>query len=397
VPPTNVKEKCFGIAYFSYTERCTQAKQEMREMENKIINSFIDKLIDWKEFELFIAEVYKDSDKVIVEHDVTLIGKSNAKRQIDVRVTQITKLHTYITIIECKRWKEPVTRQVIDVLYASVEDLNANKGVIFTTKGYEKGAIEYAKSKNIDIFIVRDIRDDEYGSPGKAFSLYLQMFNAKLENFDVKNPRYFSPLGLQPKSPPPSFAIHFTKEQEYPEHLQLFSLNKEKGPNLVKLLIDIRADLLEKTSDSFNHLLQPENGTPEFVLKTRVKLNFTDYKFRYIKYDSGFIELETMYFDFYRCISQSKMNFDRTESVDFALIVENYISKQRNFISKSKEKSEINLSKPIIDDKDIDESEIVQDNSMIKITTEHYVNFEYKKETKIKDTKEITVNLINEK
>lgn len=368
-----------------------------KPMNNKIISSFLEKLIDWKKFELFVADIYSESDEITVQHDLTLIGKSKAKRQIDVFVTQKTKLHTYTTIIECKRWKKPVTRQVIDVLFASVEDLNASKGVIFTTKGYEDGAIEYAKSKNIDIFIVRDIREDEYGNLGKTFSLYLQMFNGRLENFDLQNVKWFSPLGLPLKTQPPKFDIYFKKEQEYPEHQQLVDLGLNKGPNLVKLLIDIRSDLLKRRLKSFNHLLQPENENVELGFSTRIKLDFSKYKYKFISHDNGFIQLDTIYFDLINSINQSKMNFDKTESMDFALIVENYISKQKNFVSKPKTESKIKLSEPIeIEEKDVDESDLVQPNSIIKLTTEHYVSFEFKKETKITKTKEITVNLVTE-
>jgi hypothetical protein len=366
-------------------------------MSNQIISSFLEKLIDWKEFELFVALIYSESDEITVQHDLTLIGKSKAKRQIDVYVTQKNKLHTYTTIIECKRWKKPVTRQVIDVLFASVEDLNASKGVIFTTKGYEEGAIDYAKSKNIDIFVVRDIREDEFGNLGKTFSLYLQMFNGRLENFDLRNVRWFSPFGLPLRTQLPKFDIYFQKEQEYPKHQQLVDLNLNKGPNLVKLLIDIRSDLLKRRLESFNHLLQPENENVELGFNTRIKLDFSKYKYKFISHDGGFIQLDYIYFDLINCMSQSKMNFDRTESVDFALIVENYISKQKNFVSKPKTESKIRLSDPIeVDEEDIDESKFVQPNSMIKLTTEHYVSFEFKTETKINKTKEITVNLINE-
>jgi len=365
-------------------------------MSDKIISSFLEKLIDWKEFECFVADIYSESDEIIVQHDVTLTGKSNAKRQIDVYITQKTKLHTYTTIVECKRWKKPVTRQVIDVLFASVEDLNASKGVIFTTKGYEEGAIEYAKSKNIDIFIVRDIREDEYGNLGKTFSLYLQMFNGKLENFDFQNVKWFSPLGLPLTKQPSKFDIYFTKQQSYPENLQLVDLNLNKGPNLVKLLIDIRADILNRRLESFNYLLQPENESIEEGFNTRIKLDFTDYKYKFISHDNGFIQFDSIYFDFINCINQSKMNFDKTESVDFALIVENYISKQKNFVSKRKTESKIKLSDPIqIENSEIDESKLVQPNSLIKISTEHYINFEFKKETKIVKTKDIIINLTN--
>lgn len=124
-------------------------------MTNIDSGKFLTYLIDWKEFELFVAELYKDDGDLIIQHNVTEVGKSQAKRQIDVLVTQKTKLHTIKTIIECKLWKSKVDRQVIDVLSASVEDLNANKGVIFTTKGYEEGAIQYAKNK-ILIFLLSE-------------------------------------------------------------------------------------------------------------------------------------------------------------------------------------------------------------------------------------------------
>lgn len=357
---------------------------------------FLNKLIDWKEFELFVSDIYKDSDKVKVEHDVTLIGKSGAKRQIDVFVTQISKLHKFTTLIECKRWKKPVTRQVIDVLYASIDDLNASKGVIFTTKGYEKGAIEYAKSKNIDIFIVRDIREDEYGNLGKQFSLYLQMYNGKLSNFDLTDLCWFSTTGKPFKTQPPSLDIYFTKEQKFSEFQQLIDLNFNKGPNFTKLLIDIRSDLLKRRANGSHHFLTPKNEDSEVGFKSRVKLDFTKYKYRFLAHDGGFIEFGIIYFDLLLLISQSKMDFDKTDSLDFALIVENYVSKQRNFVSKPKTESKIKLSEPIIEDEIIDKSKIVNPDDLIKITTEHYVHFQVRKETKILNTNEITINLVTE-
>lgn len=366
-------------------------------MNNDIATSFLEKLIDWKEFEFFIADIYAESDEIIVQHNITLIGKSNAKRQIDVFLTHRTKLHTYTTIVECKRWKKPVTRQVIDVLYASVEDLNASKGVIFTTKGYEEGAIEYAKSKNIDIFIVRDIREEEYGNLGKTFSLYLQMFNGKLENFDLQDVKWFSPLGLPLTKQPPIFDIWFTKEPNYPEHLQLVDLDLNKGPNLVKLFIDVHDNLLKERSENFNNLMQPESEKVEIGFETRIKLDFTNYKYKFISHDNGFIEFNSIYCDFINCIEQSKMTFDKTDSLDFALIVENYISKQKNFVSKPKAESKIRLSKPIGLEKKKHKSELLQPNSIIKVTMGHYVNFEFKQETKIVKTKSMIVNLIENK
>ena len=100
--------------------------------------NFIDKLIDWQDFEKFIRDIYELDPDMVVKHNVTLEGKSGAKRQIDVLLTHKSKLHTYVTVVECKRWKEKVDRGIIDILYATIEDINASKGVIFMSKGAQK-------------------------------------------------------------------------------------------------------------------------------------------------------------------------------------------------------------------------------------------------------------------
>ena len=55
----------------------------------------------------------------------------------------------------------------------AVRDLNASKGVIFTTVGFQSGTEETAKHYGIDIFVVRDLADEEWGRP-VSIELYLQ-------------------------------------------------------------------------------------------------------------------------------------------------------------------------------------------------------------------------------
>lgn len=358
------------------------------------IDSFLDKLIDWKEFEQFVAELYKDSDEVLVQHNVTETGKSGAKRQIDVKVTQKTKLHTLTTIIECKRWKEKVDRQIIDVLFASVEDLNANKGAIFTTQGYEEGAIQYARSKNIDIFIIRDIYEDEWGKPGRIILVYLQYFHSMMDNFSFGNPRIFSTTGTSLPNLSVDFAINLGKDQPFPERLQLYSLKEPPdGPNFVKLLIDIRNHLLKQLMEQVDFLLQPADGKPEQGYETSVKLDFSNYPFRFFKHEAGFISFDSISFRHHQSISQIKMEHDRASSADFALVVENYITRQRNFASKKKDENQIKLSEPLQQSQDSNDDKAVKNGSVMKVMLEHYVSFELQPATKVMKTPDMTVAL----
>jgi restriction system protein len=54
-----------------------------------------------------------------------------------------------IILVECKRYGRPVEREHVLALWAKLQDVSAHKAMIFSTCGFQSGALEYAKSKNI--------------------------------------------------------------------------------------------------------------------------------------------------------------------------------------------------------------------------------------------------------
>jgi restriction system protein len=52
-------------------------------------------------------------------------------------------------IIECKRYSAPVEREKLLVLWAKLQDVNAHKAMMFSTSGFQSGALEYASVKGI--------------------------------------------------------------------------------------------------------------------------------------------------------------------------------------------------------------------------------------------------------
>jgi len=340
------------------------------------MESFLSKLIDWKNFELFVADLYKDAESMVVEHNVTEKGKSGAKRQIDVRVYQKTKLHTLKIIIKCKRWKEPVTRSVIDVLVAAMDDLNANKGAIFTTTGYEEGAELYAKEKNIDLFIVRDLYEQEWAAPGRHIFFYIQYYGSAITDLHFQNSKVFMPPGKTTDQLRTNFNIVFSDKQEFPAYLDLYSLGptQQKGANLVKLIVDTRNMLMKHLLDNSNVFLGPEDGQPEVRIQRKVILNFKDYPFKYFQQDGAIISFDNISYLLTISISQNKFNWDRAGNVDFALVVENYITSQRNFASKRKDEDKVSLSEPVVEHSEENDKDILKENGRVmKVLLEHYV------------------------
>lgn len=304
-------------------------------------NGFLHKLFDWKSFELFVNDLYSAEGDVLVEHDVTEIGKSGASRQIDVKVTQKTTLHTYTTIIECKYWKKAVERTTVDVVAASIEDLNASKGVIFTTRGYQQGAETYAKSKNIDIFVVRDLLDEDWGNPGRNIQLYLNIVGGQMSKAHFPNAQAMLIVEEQPDNM--NLEISLSQENLDDEAFLLYSAkNGDAGPNLTKILSEIHNTITQ----NINSIVGQKNEfiDHKLLITSDVKVSFSDFEFRQLRNKFAAVNLSEMTLNFVTQISRSELNIDRAGSLDYALIVQNYVSEQAHYVSRKSDSGEILVS-----------------------------------------------------
>ena len=54
-----------------------------------------------------------------------------------------------VVLVECKRYSKPVEREKLLSLWAKLQDVKANKAMIFATCGFQSGALEYAKAYGI--------------------------------------------------------------------------------------------------------------------------------------------------------------------------------------------------------------------------------------------------------
>lgn len=52
-------------------------------------------------------------------------------------------------LVECKRYNAPVSREKVQVLESKIRDTNSNKGMLFSTSGFQSGAVEFAQKYNI--------------------------------------------------------------------------------------------------------------------------------------------------------------------------------------------------------------------------------------------------------
>jgi len=96
-----------------------------------------------KSLSAIIASLGKQLQDFTVAHDVRLVG-SDGVYQIDVLASYTALGVKMMVLIECKHYSSPVPREKIQILYDKMRSTGAQKGILFSTAGFQDGAIEYA-------------------------------------------------------------------------------------------------------------------------------------------------------------------------------------------------------------------------------------------------------------
>lgn len=104
------------------------------------------------EFEKLIHSYLINLGQSLIEfkaaHDIKVEGYDGTY-QIDV-YAEFEALGAKIKVlIECKRYKNKVERKIVQALNSKIQSTGANKGMIFATSGFQKGAIEFAEVHGI--------------------------------------------------------------------------------------------------------------------------------------------------------------------------------------------------------------------------------------------------------
>lgn len=78
----------------------------------------------------------------------------------------------YLTLFECKRHASPVKREHVQVLNDKVRSIGAQKGVMVSASGYQRGALEYAEKHRIAcVRLVDDAWTYEVRSEGQPIPI----------------------------------------------------------------------------------------------------------------------------------------------------------------------------------------------------------------------------------
>jgi len=131
---------------------------------------------DWGGFEKFVAELH-DTGDFEIERNVHLPARAGGTYEIDVLLTSRAGPYVYKTIVSCKYWRSNVTRTEINDLIQARDQVCAQKAICFASSGFQDpSAVAAARAAGIDLFVVKDLLPEDWGSPGKVITIVLQMY-----------------------------------------------------------------------------------------------------------------------------------------------------------------------------------------------------------------------------
>lgn len=82
------------------------------------------------------------------EHREVICGL-DGDYEIDVAVRFSALGASFLVLVECKHYKNAVKRETIQSLHSKLLSLGAQKAIIFSTSGFQSGALEFAKVHGI--------------------------------------------------------------------------------------------------------------------------------------------------------------------------------------------------------------------------------------------------------
>ncbi|NPC57824.1 restriction endonuclease [Caenimonas soli] len=287
---------------------------------------------DWGGFERLVARLH-DTGAVTVEHNVTLTGNSGTPRQIDVVVRHTEGLYQHLIIVECKYWKENVSRLHVDALATAVRDLGASRGVIFSASGFQEGAVKAAAQEHIELFKVRDLTDADWGAPGQVVEFYLQFYQASIGNLKVIKASRLGAASAQ-------LNLNLGGGPQQSVTPTFDTTTRQPGLSLEQLIeLTAARSLNAATKEGFTI-----NGGVEcttyalapVVIKPQVPIMLPQ--------PAGALLIHELTYDLGIRIDQKPFRVDRFESYEFALIVEDCVRNVLSTASKRHDESKVQLA-----------------------------------------------------
>jgi hypothetical protein len=114
-----------------------------------------------EEFETFVTELLSAASPAVDKLTVTLhesVTGVDGTYNFDSTVRFELAGMAFLVLVEAKRHRYPIKRELVQILYQKIQSVGAHKGAMISTAPYQSGAIEFAKIHGIALATVTEGR-----------------------------------------------------------------------------------------------------------------------------------------------------------------------------------------------------------------------------------------------
>ncbi|HVB45228.1 MAG TPA: restriction endonuclease [Streptosporangiaceae bacterium] len=129
-----------------------------------------------KQFEEFVANLLGAAEPIVDNLRVTLhekIARPDGTYDFDATVRYDFAGMSFLVLVEAKKHKNAVKRELVQVLHQKIGSVGGHKGVMSSTAPYQSGALRFAKEHGIALVTVTEGRftfETRGAMPGESMS-----------------------------------------------------------------------------------------------------------------------------------------------------------------------------------------------------------------------------------
>ncbi|NYZ63429.1 restriction endonuclease [Luteimonas deserti] len=112
-----------------------------------------------EEFELAVKGILDAAAGTLLNYEsrhLDALAASDGEYVFDVTARFEALGAGFLVLVECKHHRRKVERQDVQVLHSKLQSVGAQKGMLFSTAGFQSGAIEYADAHGIALIQIKD-------------------------------------------------------------------------------------------------------------------------------------------------------------------------------------------------------------------------------------------------
>lgn len=218
----------------------------------------------WEKLERLVAAIHHaESHGAIVTWNDKIQG-----RQFDVTLRFKYGLHEYLTVIECKDYKDKIPVEKIDAFVTKARDINANKAVIVSTNGYQSGCFDVAKRHGVKLLTINEKVEIDLSSLASEVTPALNIFDVRLLKSDGKEIILEDAGGR----------LHYLMK-----HIRLSFDGKQISPNQLISMWQLKSPKLNFDIDSFISLPLPQNTIADIPYEGKENVKEIRFKCKIVK------------------------------------------------------------------------------------------------------------------